>query len=684
MHTQGFFGDLEHTNTFHTAGGAREILADGFGVQANRLEQLRAAVAHVGGHTHLRHDLGQALANRLDVVVDGFVGRQVARQILVQVGQGFHREVGVHGFCAVTGQHGEVVHFAGRTGFHHQTGGGAQAFAHQVLVDGAGGQQCGDGHLRGLHVAVTHDQDVGATLDGVHRFSTQRSQLGFDTLTAPVGGVSDVERAALELALGVFFDVAQLGHVGKVQNRLRHFEPHGRVDLVDVQQVRLGTDEAVERHHDRFTDRVDRRVGHLREHLAEVVVQRLVLVAEHGQRAVVAHGANAFFAIFGHGRQQELDVFLREAKSLLPVEQRHVAGQWHGGRRVHAVELDTQVLDPLLVGFGVDDVGFQLFVVDHAALFQVDHEHLAGLQAPLAHNFVLRDGQHAGLGRHDHQVVVGHAVARGAQAVAVECGADLAAVGEHDRCGAVPRLHHRCVVFVERAAALVHVFVLFPGLGNHHHHGLADRVTGHGHQLEAVVERGGVGLACKADGVQLLQIVGEHGRRHHAFAGLHPVVVATHRVDFAVVGDITVRVGQGPLGEGVGREALVHQANRRNAALVGQVEVVHTHLVSQQQAFVDHGAAGHTGNVILLGVFEFQVLDVGAGRLADHVELAFQRVLHDDVVATANEDLAQDGLGFAHGGGHRHVLVDWHIAPAQQHLAFGLDGAFHLLFAGHT
>jgi hypothetical protein len=42
----------------------------------------------------------------------------------------------VHGFGAVAGQHGEVVHFAGRAGLHHQAGGGAQALAHQVLVDG--------------------------------------------------------------------------------------------------------------------------------------------------------------------------------------------------------------------------------------------------------------------------------------------------------------------------------------------------------------------------------------------------------------------------------------------------------------------------------------------------------------------------------------------------------------------
>jgi len=67
--------------------------------------------------------------------------RHFVRQVLGQVGQGFQREIRVHGFRAVAGQQGEVVGFAGRAGLHHQAGRGAQAAAHQVLVDGRRGQQ---------------------------------------------------------------------------------------------------------------------------------------------------------------------------------------------------------------------------------------------------------------------------------------------------------------------------------------------------------------------------------------------------------------------------------------------------------------------------------------------------------------------------------------------------------------
>jgi hypothetical protein len=351
---------------------------------------------------------------------------------------------------------------------------------------------------------------------------------------------------------------------------------------------------------------------------------------------------------------------------------------------LEVVEADAQVLDPLLVGLAVGEVGLEFLVVDHAALFQVDQEHLAGLQAPLAHDLGVRHRQHAGFRAHDDQVVVGDAVARRAQAVAVERGADLAAVGEHDGRRAVPRLHHGRVVFVEGLAAFVHGGVLLPGLGNHHHHGLADGVAGHGQQFEAVVEGGRVGLVGKADGVQLLQVRPQHRRGHHAFARLHPVVVALDGVDFAVVRHVAVRVRQRPFGEGVGGEALVHQAQRRDAARILQVEVIGADLVGQQQPLVDHRAAGHAGHVILFAVLQAQVLDGGAGGLADHVQLALQCVLHDDVIAAANENLAQHRLFLAHRGRHRHLAVDRHVAPAQQDLAFGLDRALHLLLTGQA
>jgi hypothetical protein len=64
---------------------------------------------------------------------------------------------------------------------------------------------------------------------------------------------------------------------------------------------------------------------------------------------------------------------------------------------------------------------------------------------------------------------------------------------------------------------------------------------------------------------------------------------------------------------------------------------------------------------------------------------AFAPTIKQVVVgAAADEDLLHHRLFFAHGGRHRHVAVDRHVAPAEQHLAFGLDGALEFLDAGQA
>ena len=244
VHAERLLGDLEHADAADLGGGAAEVLVDERLLEADGLEQLGAAVGHVGRHAHLGHDLRQPLADRLDVVVDRLVGRQLARQVLVQRGQRLQREVRVHGLGAIAGQHGEVVHLARRAGLDHQAGGRAQALAHQVLVHRRQRQQRGDRDVVAIHAAVGDDEDVVAALDRVHRLGAQRRELGLDAFVAPGERVGDVELVALELAVGVALDLAQARHVVEVEDRLRHFQPHRRVDRVDVEQVRLRADEA--------------------------------------------------------------------------------------------------------------------------------------------------------------------------------------------------------------------------------------------------------------------------------------------------------------------------------------------------------------------------------------------------------------------------------------------------------
>ena len=130
---------------------------------------------------------------------------------------------------------------------------------------------------------------------------------------------------------------------------------------------------------------------------------------------------------------------------------------------------------------------------------RVDEEHLARVQAPLQHDVLGRDVEHPDLRGHDDEVVVRDAVARRPQAVAIEHGADDRAVGEGDRRGAVPRLHERRVVLVERPPLRIERRIAAPRLGDHHQHGVRQRAARHDEELEHVVEGRRVGAALADD-----------------------------------------------------------------------------------------------------------------------------------------------------------------------------------------
>ena len=69
---------------------------------------------------------------------------------------------------------------------------------------------------------------------------------------------------------------------------MRHPQPMGMLGGC-FEEIPLGSDAGLERHDDLFPDRVDGRIGPLREELREVVVEHSRLIAEDRQGGVVAH-----------------------------------------------------------------------------------------------------------------------------------------------------------------------------------------------------------------------------------------------------------------------------------------------------------------------------------------------------------------------------------------------------------
>ena len=196
----------------------------------------------------------------------------------------------------------------------------------------------------------------------------------------------------------------------------------------------------------------------------------------------------------------------------------------------------------------------------------VDEQEPPGLEPPLPGDALLGEIEHAGLGRHHHEAVLGDQVPGRAQPVAVERRTDHAPVGEGDRRRSVPRLEQRAVKLVEGAALLVHQRVLVPRLGDHHHHRVLDRPAGHGEQLERVVELRGVRARLVEHGHQLGDVVAEVRAAELRLARAHPVHVPAERVDLAVVRRHAEGLGEVPARQHVGGEARVHQGQHRGHA----------------------------------------------------------------------------------------------------------------------
>ena len=231
-----------------------------------------------------------------------------------------------------------------------------------------------------------------------------------------------------------------------------------------------------------------------------------------------------------------------------------------------------------------------LVIGDDAALLQIDQQHFARLQTPFRDDAFFRDRQDADLRGEDDEAVVGDDIAGRAQPVAVERRADLAAIGESDGGRAVPRLHHCSVIFVEGAARFVHQRIASPGLRNQHHHRMGEGIAALNEEFERIVETGGVRLAFIGDRPELADVVAEEIGGDRGLPRRHPVDVAAQRIDLAIMGDEAIGMRQRPGRKRIGREALMHQRQRRCEAWIRQILEIFAELGRQQEAFVDQRA----------------------------------------------------------------------------------------------
>ena len=254
-------------------------------------------------------------------------------------------------------------------------------------------------------------------------------------------------------------------------------------------------------------------------------------------------------------------------------------------------ELVAILVEPLLVRLLRREARLDLAIVLHLAGGRVEADHLARGEAPLALDLRIVEVDDADLRADGQDTVSGQLEAGRAQAVAVEAGGDLLSVGEHQRGRAIPRFGETAVELVEGALLLRRGRVDAPRGRHEHRHRMGDVAPGKHQRLERPVEARGIRLLVVEQIVERLDVVAPDLVGKIGLAGGEPVAVPPQGVDLAVVGEHPERLTQPPGREGIGREALVVEADRCLVVRVLQVEVElvdpagdHHHLVADHAA----------------------------------------------------------------------------------------------------
>lgn len=348
---------------------------------------------------------------------------------------------------------------------------------------------------------------------------------------------------------------------------------------------------------------IDGRIRYLGEQLVEVVKERAGLGGEAGEGRVDAHGGERDSARDRHGAHHLVDVVPmvtqfggvhghQPARPLArPVDGPLVV---RGG---DVVERERLLGDPVAERLELRHASAQLVVIRHARLRKVDFDHLTRTEQARGEHVCRIDLDGADLRGEQEAIVSGHVVACGAQAVAVEGGAEGPSVGECDGGGAVPGLHEHGLICIVGAPLGRERLVVIPGLGYEHGYRAGEGPAVHDQEFKDVVEDGRVGALSIDDGQHAVEIMLEHGGVQVGFARANPVDVALQGVDLTIVDDEAIGVGAFPAGRGVGRVTGVDERDGGFDGGVVEVGVEAPHLGGDEHALVHDGPCAHGADV---------------------------------------------------------------------------------------
>ena len=273
-----------------------------------------------------------------------------------------------------------------------------------------------------------------------------------------------------------------------------------------------------------FAHGIDRRVGDLRELLAQVRGDGHAAFEER-QRGIVAHRQDGFARARGDDADDVLEFVLAHPEAHEVAIDRRVGGRprvdGFGQRKFPRFDDRAEVgAMPAFVA--------ELFGRDELVRGEADHQPIAGAEPAALYDLVAAEIDDAGFRRREHFARRRAAPAQRPEPAAVERRADRVAVGENDGGRTVPRFDGRDVRVVVGAQPIVRRF----DRGREHYvDGFVDAIAGAEHRVDGRVE--------------VQRIAGPRAHRHAA--RLHPRPVPGDRVDLTVVRDVVERLHQPPL-----------------------------------------------------------------------------------------------------------------------------------------
>ena len=455
--------------------------------QAHDLEQLRAAVARDGRNSHLGHDLEQALADAAAVAAAELlarVGIHVHGTLAHQIEQRLVGEIRIDGGRAVADEAGEMVRIARRAGLDQDVALAAQTSLYQPMMHGTGREQSLNGNLALDQITVRQQQDE---LAGAHRC--------FGLIAHREDGALQVEGLVI-LQAQEFVRYAGIRETHDLPQFPLRQDRRTQDDLFGVllrrhEDIGLGPDLRLQRHDDALAQRIDRRIGHLRELLAKIVVKRAHFLRQHRHRRIVAHRTHRFAFIFRQNADDFVALLRRHVVHLL--KQRQGAAIEGLRRQARIDEVGLQIahalLQPHLVRVAALQKIVHLFSVEKFGGLQIERQNLARTELALAHHVLGVVVPHSRFRRDGDVAVLGDDPAGRPQSIAVQGATGIPAVGHDDAGGTVPRLHVRRVVLIEGFEVRVDHVDRLPR-GRHQQAQRMHRIeSAHQQEFEHVVER---------------------------------------------------------------------------------------------------------------------------------------------------------------------------------------------------